>query len=143
MLGGGSVIWGAWSFRALPIDYKLATHFAKTGQLQQLQQWGYSVPDWPIEYSEMEPYYNVAETLLAVGGNRDEVNQGIRNSAWYKAFSGQAYFQNAGNWQPSFPFLCPEFPLTPVSELIQQGFQKLNWTSVRLPVGSHRLGSGS
>src|SRR5262249_20021352 len=44
MLGGGSVIWGAWSFRALPIDYRLATHFANTGQLEQLQQWGYSVP---------------------------------------------------------------------------------------------------
>jgi len=89
MLGGGSVIWGAWSFRALPIDYRLATHFAKTGQLQQLRAWGYSVPDWPIEYSEMEPYYNVAETLLAVSGNRGKVNQGIRNSSWYKAFAGQ------------------------------------------------------
>ncbi len=143
MLGGGSVIWGAWSFRALPIDYKLGTHFAQTGQLQQLQGWGYSVPDWPIEYSEMEPYYNVAETLLAVSGNREKVNQGIQNSAWYKAFAGKDYFQKAGNWQPKFPFPCPEFPLTPVGEIIQQGFQKLNWTSVPLPSGMVAPGSGT
>ncbi len=143
MLGGGSVIWGAWSFRALPIDYKLATHFANTGQLQQLQQWGYAVPDWPIAYGEMEPYYNVAETLLAVSGNRDDVNQGIRNSTWYKAFAGQEYFRNAGNWESDFPFPCPEFPLTPVGEIIQQGFQKLNLTSVRLPSGMVAPGSGT
>jgi len=143
MLGGGSVIWGAWSFRALPIDYRLATHFAKTGQLQQLRAWGYSVPDWPIEYSEMEPYYNVAETLLAVSGNRGKVNQGIRNSSWYKAFAGQDYFQNAGKWQPKFPFPCPEFPLTPVGEIVQQGFQKLKWTSVPLPSGMVAPGSST
>ncbi len=143
MLGGGSVIWGAWSFRALPIDYKLATHYAKTGQLQQLQEWGYSLPDWPVEYREMEPYYNVAETLLAVSGNREEINRGIRESAWYKAFSGEDYFRNAGNWQPQFPFPCSAYPLTPVGELIQQGFQKSNWTSVRLPSGMVAPGSGT
>ena len=143
MLGGGSVIWGAWSFRALPIDYKLATHFDKTGQLQQLQAWGYSVPDWPIGYGEMEPYYNVAETLLAVSGDRDKVNLGIRNSAWYKAFAGQEYFQNAGNWQPKFPFPCGDFPLTPVGELVQRGFQNMGWTSVPLPSGMVAPGSGT
>jgi len=143
MLGGGSVIWGAWSFRALPIDYKLATHFGKTGQLQTLNQWGYSVPDWPIEYSEMEPYYNVAETLLAVSGDRKEVNEGIRKSPWYQAFAGHDYFKKAGNWKPTFPFPCPEYALTPVGELIQEGLEKLNWTPVRLPSGMVAPGSGA
>ena len=27
VLGGGSVLWGTWAFRALPIDFKLRTHF--------------------------------------------------------------------------------------------------------------------
>lgn len=142
-LGGGSVIWGAWSFRALPIDYKLATHFTKTGQLQQLKTWGYSVPDWPIDYSEMEPYYNVAETLLAVGGKREDVNQGIQNSAWYKEFAEQDYFLKAGNWKPTFPFPGDEFPLTPVGELVQRGFQEMKWTPVRLPSGIVTPGSGT
>src|SRR5262249_23126008 len=43
ILGGGSVLWGAWAFRALPIDFKLKTHFAKTGQLPGLNEAGYSV----------------------------------------------------------------------------------------------------
>jgi len=143
MLGGGSVIWGTWSFRALPIDYTLATHFAATKQLQQLQDWGYSVPDWPITYREMEPYYNVAETLLAVSGNRDAVNQGIRESQWYRAFASHDYFKSAGNWQPTFPFPCPEFPLTPVGDLIGQALDALGWHSVRLPSGMVAPGSGT
>src|SRR5713101_10971 len=56
VLGGGSIIWGTWSFRALPIDFRLATHFAETGQLDTLKRWGYSVPDWPVSYDDMEPY---------------------------------------------------------------------------------------
>src|SRR2546428_8071160 len=78
MLGGGSIIWGAWSFRALPIDFKLGTHFRVNKQLDKLEkEWGYSIPDWPLSYAEMEPYYNVAETLLAVSGDREAVNAGI------------------------------------------------------------------
>ena len=84
VFGGGSVGWGAWSLRALPIDYRLRTHFKATGQLTKLEQeWGYSIPDWPVPYSEMDPFYNVAETLLAVSGDREAVNAGIRSSAWY------------------------------------------------------------
>src|SRR5437016_2048309 len=30
LLGGGSIIWGTWSFRALPIDFRLGTHFRVT-----------------------------------------------------------------------------------------------------------------
>src|SRR5690349_17957236 len=49
LLGGGSVIWGTWSLRPLPIDFKLRTHFAATGQLKQLEQdEHYSIPDWPV-----------------------------------------------------------------------------------------------
>src|SRR4029450_4758504 len=44
MLVGGSVIWGAWSFRALPIDYRLNTHFKVNNQLAQLEAEGYSIP---------------------------------------------------------------------------------------------------
>ena len=37
VLGGGSVVWGTWSFRALPIDFRLKTHFAQEGQLADLE----------------------------------------------------------------------------------------------------------
>ncbi len=141
MLGGGSVLWGAWSFRALPIDYKLATHFRATGQMSTLEGWGYSVPDWPIEYSEMEPYYNVAETLLAVNGDRELVNKGILSSPWYQAFSGQRYFKEAGNWQPHFPFPCPPFPRTPVGEVVYHSAEALGWHPLPLPSGMVAPGS--
>ena len=143
MLGGGSVIWGAWSFRALPIDFKLATHFSATGQMKTLHDWGYSVPDWPVEYSEMEPYYNVAETLLAVSGDRKLVNAGIRNSRWHKQFSGQPHFQQAGNWQPHFPFPCPPYPRTPVGDLFYRSAEQLGWNPVPLPSGMVSPGSGT
>ena len=60
VLGGGSVLWGTWAFRALPIDFKLRSHFEATGQLKGangLEQSGYSVVDWPLQYSEMLPYF--------------------------------------------------------------------------------------
>src|SRR4051794_21145851 len=74
-LGGGSVLWGGWTFRALPIDLRLRTHFRALGQLDLLEKrWDYSVPDWPIGYDELEPFYNVAEVLFAVCGSRGDVN---------------------------------------------------------------------
>jgi choline dehydrogenase-like flavoprotein len=127
MLGGGSVIWGAWGFRALPIDYKLATHYRENGQEQQLNAWNYSVVDWPISYSEMEPYYNIAEVLLAISGDRSAVNAAVRGTEWYKHFSNLGYFSQAGNWQPSFPFPGLPYPRTPVGEIVARGFTAQNW----------------
>ena len=107
MLGGGSVIWGAWSFRALPIDFALATHFRETGMMDKLQSWEYSVPDWNVPYREMEPFYNVAETLLSVSGDREAVNRAVHDSPWYQEFKDRPYFAAAGNWQPGFSFTSP------------------------------------
>src|SRR5712692_164819 len=114
VLGGGSVIWGTWSFRALPIDFRLATHFRANQQPDKLVQDGYAVPDWPITYSEMEPFYNVAETLLAVNGDRAAVNDAIKHAGWFTELSGQSHFTAAGEWFPRFPFPCPPYPRTPV-----------------------------
>jgi choline dehydrogenase-like flavoprotein len=127
MLGGGSVIWGAWGFRALPIDFKLGTHYRQNGQEQQLKDWKYALVDWPIEYAEMEPYYNVAETLLAISGDRPAVNAAVTNTAWYKHFAQADYFAKAGNWQPTFPFPCSAYPRTPVGEIVCQGFAAQGW----------------
>jgi len=136
VLGGGSIIWGTWSFRALPIDYQLRTHFKVTGQLDKLEKdWGYSVPDWPIEFEEMEPFYNVAETLLAVSGDRSEVNQAIKDSGWFQEFSKLDYFLNAGDWSPEFPFPCDAYPLTPVGDFFRLGAENAGYHPVSLPSG--------
>ena len=140
MLGGGSVIWGAWTFRALPVDFTLAALFRKTGQLQQLNDWGYSVPDWPITYRQMEPYYNVAETLLSSCGDRRRVNDSVLESGWYKALKGIGGFSTA-EWKTGFGFPSEPFPLTPVGYAVQEGFENAGWTSVPLPSGMVQPGS--
>lgn len=144
VLGGGSVGWGAWSTRALPIDYQLRTHFKATGQLAKLEhEWGYSIPDWPVSYPEMDPFYNVAETLLAVGSDRETVNAGIHASGWYQAFATEDYFQQAGNWTPSFPFPCPPHPRTPVGEFIAHGARAAGLHPLPVPTGIVSPGSPS
>src|SRR6266853_2209994 len=142
VLGGGSIIWGTWSFRALPIDFQLRTHFAATGQLDKLEkEWGYSIPDWPVSFAEMEPFYNVAETLLAVIGDRDAVTAAIKDIAWYQEFSNLKYFSKAGSWRPDFPFPCEPYPITPVGDFFWQGAAAAGYHPVPLPSGMVSPGS--
>src|SRR5215207_1275085 len=97
MLGGGSVIWGAWSFRPLPIDHCLGQHYAATGQDKDLKRWGYNVVDWPVSYKQMEPYYSVAEALLAVSGDRAATTKAVTSAPWYTAFKDAPYW-DSGEW---------------------------------------------
>ncbi len=143
VLGGGSIIWGTWSFRALPIDFRLGTHFAETGQLETLTKWGYSVPDWPISYGELEPFYNVAESLLAVSGDREAVNRSVTSSAWYQAFQSLNHFKDDGNYEPTFPFPCQHYPITPVGDFVDEGFKAAGKHPAPLPSGMVAPGSAS
>jgi len=143
VLGGGSIIWGTWSFRALPIDFRLATHFAETGQLDTLKNWGYSVTDWPVSYDEMEPFYNVAETLLAVSGDRAAVNASVAGSDWYKAFQTLNHVKDDGNYQPTFPFPCDHYPITPIGRFVADGFAAAGKLPAPLPSGMVSPGSAS
>src|SRR5262249_27035492 len=143
VLGGGSIIWGTWSFRPLPIDFRLATHFKETKQLGTLEKWGYSVPDWPVSYAEMEPFFNVAETLLAVSGDREAVNRSVSESAWYQAFAALDHFKRDGNYQPTFPFPCQHYPITPVGHFVYEGFEAAGKHPAPLPSGIVTPGSRS
>src|SRR5215216_1547579 len=134
MLGGGSVIWGAWAFRALPIDFVLGQHYEATGQARQLKEWGYDVVDWPVSYKQMEPYYNVAETLLAVSGNRKATTQAITKTKWYQQFKDAPYW-GPEDWDPKFEFPCPPMPLTPVGAYVARGFEQREWQVAPLPSG--------
>ena len=135
MYGGGSVIWGTWSFRALPIDLRLKAHYEATDQLKDLERAGYSIPNWPVSYAEMEPYFNVAETLLSVSGDRAAINKAVKESSWYQEFSGKPHFHAAGNWDPQFPFPCAAFPMTPPGYVVEAGFRRLGWETAPLPSG--------
>jgi choline dehydrogenase-like flavoprotein len=54
-VGGNSLIWGGWCPRALESQFEMKTRLG-IGE------------DWPIGYSELEPFYCRAEQELGVGG---------------------------------------------------------------------------
>src|SRR5690242_69205 len=83
VLGGGSVGWGVWSLRGLPVDFALRTLFDKTSMGAVIRGLGYAVEDWPLKYSDLAPYYDVAETLFAVSGDRAALKQSVTQSSWY------------------------------------------------------------
>jgi choline dehydrogenase-like flavoprotein len=58
VVGGKTLHWGRLSWRIGDIDFKAATRD------------GFDV-DWPIDYAEIEPYYDRVEQFIGVSGNRD------------------------------------------------------------------------
>ncbi len=147
VLGGGSVLWGTWSFRALPIDFRLKTHFEKTGQLKGangLEQAGYSLVDWPIQYSEMLPYFSVAEALLGVSGDRDAVSQSIRVSDWYQRFKGESYWGSENEWFPQESYPLGAYTRTPVGEFAYRAYESMGptWKAFPTPMAIVQPGSG-
>lgn len=134
VLGGGSVLWGTWSYRATPIDFRLGSLFDELKQQKTMEEWGYAVPDWPIDYADIEPYYNLSEALLGVSGDRSSITEAIMESAWYSAFKKYDCFKDAGNWEPGYPFPRAPVEKTPVGHFIAEGFR--NMKSVGF--GDHR-----
>ena len=136
VLGGGSVLWGTWAFRALPIDFRLRTHFANTGQLAGLEAAGYSVHDWPIHYSEMLPYFSVAEALMGVSGDRNALNKSIRASDWYQRFKGENYWGPESHWFPSNPYPLESYTRTPVGQFFYDGYESVaaSWKAFSTPM---------
>ncbi|CAL2093041.1 Glucose-methanol-choline (GMC) oxidoreductase:NAD binding site [Tenacibaculum sp. 190524A02b] len=56
--GGSTMHWGAWCLRFRPEDFNLYTN---TGE----------GADWPINYEDLEPFYNDAEAFLSVCGDSE------------------------------------------------------------------------
>jgi choline dehydrogenase-like flavoprotein len=133
VLGGGSVLWGTWSFRALPIDFFLATHFRELKQDTLLQEWGYAISDWPINYAEFEPYYNLTEALFGTCGDREELNRAVTRTVWFREFKERLpTFGRTGNWEPSFRFQGPPYPVTPVGYMFHESMKKFGLNPVML-----------
>jgi gluconate 2-dehydrogenase alpha chain len=66
-LGGSSVTYGAISWRFHPDDFRARSNtIARYGQAALPE--GSSLADWPVDYDELEPYYDRAERLIGVSG---------------------------------------------------------------------------
>jgi choline dehydrogenase-like flavoprotein len=62
VVGGGTVTYGASSWRHLPYEFTEATHEGTVA--------GSGLADWPITYDELEPYYTKAEWEIGISGQR-------------------------------------------------------------------------
>lgn len=60
VVGGGTVHMSGYFMRMHPIDLKLRTTLGKID--------GTTVADWPIDYAQLEPFYERAETEIGVSG---------------------------------------------------------------------------
>lgn len=133
-LGGGSLLWGAWAVRPLPCDFQLATAMRALGRnLDELAKQGYSVVDWPVRFSEFVPYFNVAEALLAVCGDRTAATQNVTATKWYEALFDSGALGNPDDWLPKFPFPLPPYTETPVGRLFEWLGNQANIPFVPLP----------
>jgi len=135
-LGGGTVIWGTWGLRPFPLDFKLATFFKalEKEKIRGDMDDRYSLVDWPIPYSEMVPFFNVAEALLAVSGNRDDVFESVRQSAWFNALKGFDGFGDEKDYRPEMDYPLPSYPRTPVGHLVYEGAKAAGMVPCDLPV---------
>lgn len=60
-VGGTMLHWSAWSWRFRPDEFRV---LSEEGPIE-----GASLADWPIDYEEMEPYYERAEWDFGVSGD--------------------------------------------------------------------------
>jgi choline dehydrogenase-like flavoprotein len=60
MVGGSSNLMSGYFHRLKPIDFRLQSEFGDIA--------GANIVDWPITYSELEPYYTQIEYLAGVSG---------------------------------------------------------------------------
>lgn len=60
VVGGGTVTYGASSWRHLPYEFQEASIFGAMA--------GTGVADWPITYDELEPFYTQAEWEIGISG---------------------------------------------------------------------------
>jgi choline dehydrogenase-like flavoprotein len=63
-VGGGTVHYGAVSFRLRPEDFRARTYWGSLA--------GADVVDWPLSYEELRPYYNKVERLIGIAGGQTQ-----------------------------------------------------------------------
>jgi gluconate 2-dehydrogenase alpha chain len=69
-VGGGLLLWTGSATRFMPGDFKVRTNEILSGLVERAgaELSGYDVPDWPIGYDDLEPYYEKFEWEMGVSG---------------------------------------------------------------------------
>lgn len=67
-LGGNSIAWGAVAMRFYEDDFRVRTATVEKYGEDSIPA-DSTLADWPMRYTDLEPYYDTAERLLGVSGN--------------------------------------------------------------------------
>lgn len=104
-VGGGTRVYGAQAWRFLPDDFRMATRYGIPE--------GSTLSDWPIQYEDLEPYYDRAEWEVGVSGD------------------GHAHSRHG---RRSRPYPMPPLSRTLEAERLAQGAAKLGWEVGPVPL---------
>ncbi|SFL22259.1 Choline dehydrogenase [Paenibacillus sp. 1_12] len=104
-VGGGTRIYGAQAWRFHSDDFRMATRYGIPD--------GSSLSDWPINYDELESYYERAEWEVGVSGDCDA---------------------HPGRGNRRLPYPMPALSRTLEAERLAQGAAKLGWDAGPVPL---------
>ena len=104
-VGGSSNFMSGYFHRLKPVDFKLLSTFGPIDAA--------NVIDWPIEYADLEPYYDKVERLVGVSGKAEPHTKAEPRSS------------------ADFPF--PPTLEHPISQRIDQAAQALGFHALRVP----------
>lgn len=105
MVGGGTTHWAGWVPRMLESDFRQRSIH---GDVE-----GASLVDWPLPYSEFEPYYVKVEQALGVSG-----------------LAGANKYESTR----SAPYPNPPLPSTRYGRRFRLGCERLGWNSFPMPI---------
>jgi choline dehydrogenase-like flavoprotein len=105
VVGGGTTHWAGWLLRLMESDFKQRSLH---GDID-----GASLVDWPIDYADLEPYYEKVEWRLGTSGQ-----------------AGANRFEAPR--RAGYP--CPPMPQTRYAQLFHEACAKLGYNSFQTPI---------
>jgi choline dehydrogenase-like flavoprotein len=112
-VGGGTAVYGAQAWRFHPLDFRMASAYGVPE--------GSSLADWPIEYTDLEPFYERVEHELGVAGDASRMT----HLPPYKA-----------------PYPMPPFAQNAQGRVLQQGADALGWQTLSPPLAINTVPYG-
>jgi gluconate 2-dehydrogenase alpha chain len=72
-LGGAAIHWSAQFYRYLESDFRHRSHIVERYGASKIPE-GSTIQDWPIDYKDLEPYYDAFEWDIGVSGIPGNIN---------------------------------------------------------------------
>lgn len=122
-VGGAGTHWNGMTWRFLPYDFQSYSQtVAKYGKDKLLP--GLQVQDWGVTYDDLEPFYDRFERIAGTSGKAGNISGQIVEG-------GNPY---EGPRHRDYP--TPPLARTRVTDLFEQGANKLGWKPFPVPAGN-------